>query len=326
MDGIVLDQDRSVAGFGLMVSNGVLTMNRSSGDPIADRRYAYAVGAAKDGDWRTASEVLEQALERASGWSPAWLALGEAREKQGDISGAVAAYRAALTFDRDDSLGAGPRLAQLEGVSPQALPTAYVRTLFDDYAPHFAHHLVDTLDYRGPTLVSEALEAATSHRRFAHAMDLGCGDGLTGKALRPRADRLTGVDVSTVMIERARRRMIYDELIVSELGAYLVASPPGVADLIVAADVLPYVGELGRLFAGVARGLAPQGMFACTGEADDGEGFRLGARLRFSHSKKYLIEEAKRAGLGLSGWRDSSARRENGHDVPGWVGVFSRLG
>jgi HEPN domain-containing protein len=34
-------------------------------DPIAERRYAYARAAARDGDWAAAAEVLEQALELA---------------------------------------------------------------------------------------------------------------------------------------------------------------------------------------------------------------------------------------------------------------------
>ncbi len=56
-------------------------------DPLAERRYDYAQAAAAEGDWRTAAEVLEQALERAPGWAPAWFALGEAREKLGEAGG-----------------------------------------------------------------------------------------------------------------------------------------------------------------------------------------------------------------------------------------------
>ena len=64
-------------------------------DPLAERRYAYARAAAGEGDWPTAAEVLEQALERAPAWPPALFALAEAQEKLGSHSEAAgAAYRA----------------------------------------------------------------------------------------------------------------------------------------------------------------------------------------------------------------------------------------
>ena len=48
----------------------------ASGDPLAERRFAYARAAADQGDFRAAAEVLEQALERAPDWAAAWFALG----------------------------------------------------------------------------------------------------------------------------------------------------------------------------------------------------------------------------------------------------------
>jgi predicted TPR repeat methyltransferase len=299
-------------------------MKRSSGDLIVDRRYEYAVAAAMDGDWRACAEILEQAIERAPDWAPAWLALGEAREKRGDVSGAAEAYVAAAALDRDDQLGAGPRLARLQGISPTALPIAYVRTLFDDYAPRFARHLIEALAYQGPALICEALGTVASNRRFSDAIDLGCGDGLAGEALRPRVDRLTGVDLSAAMIERARTRGLYDRLEVDEICAFLGQVPPDSADLILAADVLPYIGALTRLFEGVGRALAPNGLFACTAEGEAGEGFQLAPGLRFAHSDKYLVGQARAEGLSVRALQSRAARRENGDAAPGWVIVFAR--
>ena len=77
----------------------------ASGDPLAERRFAYARAAADEGDFRTAAEVLEQALERAPGWAAAWFALGEARQRLGEIDAAAAAFRSTLRADP-------PRLAR----------------------------------------------------------------------------------------------------------------------------------------------------------------------------------------------------------------------
>ena len=49
----------------------------TAGDLIAERRFAYAKAAAKDGDLGAAAELFEQALERAPHWAGAWFALGK---------------------------------------------------------------------------------------------------------------------------------------------------------------------------------------------------------------------------------------------------------
>jgi predicted TPR repeat methyltransferase len=51
-------------------------------------------------------------------------------------------------------------------------------------------------------------------------LDLGCGTGLSGQALRPLARRLTGVDLSPAMIDARRTRTVYDVLTVAEITAF----------------------------------------------------------------------------------------------------------
>ena len=43
----------------------------ASGDLIAERRFAYAKAAAKEGDFGAAAELFEQALELAPHWAAA---------------------------------------------------------------------------------------------------------------------------------------------------------------------------------------------------------------------------------------------------------------
>src|SRR6201999_4397445 len=100
---------------------------------------------------------------------------------------------------------------------------------------------------------------------------------------RPRAGRLDGIDLSPAMIEKARARGIYDGLVVGDIETALV----GRYDLILAADTLVYLGDLGPLFAAVADHLAPGGFFLFTTEAKDGEGFELGPKRRWRHSLPY---------------------------------------
>ena len=122
-------------------------------------------------------------------------------QELGGLAGAAAAFRRTLEADPSDAQGAAARLAQFgEPEPPAALPEAYVARLLDDYAPRFDRHLTDNLTHRGPALIVEALDAAASARRFASALDFGCGAGLMGEAIRDRGrgvhDALEAADVT----------------------------------------------------------------------------------------------------------------------------------
>ena len=295
------------------------------GDPLAERRFAYARAAAGEGDFAAAAEVLEQALERAPGWAAAWFALGEARERLGDRDGAAEAYRAAVRCDPADAQGAAARLALIgRGDPPTSLPAAYVARLFDQYAPRFEAHLTAALGYRAPALFAEALSAAAPGRRFVSALDIGCGGGLMGEALRDRVGHLTGVDLSPAMIARARERGVYDALVADDAVAVLRRQPPATFDLIVAADLLVYIGDLAPLFAAAATALTGDGLIAFSVETSEDDGFSLGASMRFAHSRAYVEATASAAGLRSLFVRAASIRREAGADAPGLICAFER--
>jgi predicted TPR repeat methyltransferase len=289
-------------------------------DLIAHRRYAYGKAAVEAGDWTAAADIFEQTAELAPGWAPAWFALGEARERLGDIEGAAEAFRATLKADRSDALGAAPRLALIgRADEPSALPEPYVARLFDDYAPRFDAHLTKALDYRAPALIAEALDLAAPGRRFASALDIGCGTGLMGEVVRQRVDRLAGVDLSPAMIARARERSLYDILETAEATAYLARSAPGAFDCILAADAFCYIGDLGPIFRACKRALAPGGVFSFSIESFAGEGFRLGKTVRFAHAPAYVEATARETGFRPLLMRVASTRQEAGDDVPGLI-------
>ena len=292
-------------------------------DLIAERRFAYAKAAADEGDWGAAAELFEQALERTPHWAAAWFALGEAREKLCDLDAAARAFRETLVADPADAQGAMARLALIgRGEAPDALTAAYVARLFDEYAPRFDEHLTDRLGYRAPGLIAEALSTVASGRRFASTLDLGCGTGLMGEALQGRVDRLAGVDLSAAMIAKARDRGVYDRFVVGDAAAMLGREPPGISDLIVAADALVYVGDLAPLFAAVARALTSDGLFAFSVETCEGDGFKLEPTMRFAHSRSYVETKAREAGLRPLLIQSESTRREAGADAPGLICVF----
>ena len=132
----------------------------SSGDLIADRRFDFARDLQLKGDLVAAADLLLQATELAPGFASAWFTLGEIREQLGERDAAIAAFRKAQEADPDDRHGASLRLMLLGAEQLSAMPPAYVRALFDQYAPKFETALVDDLGYRGPALLFKAVLAA----------------------------------------------------------------------------------------------------------------------------------------------------------------------
>lgn len=311
-----------------------------SGDLLADRRYAYARGLRDEGDLEAAADLALQALELAPGFAPALFLLGEVREAQhraapdaeeaGRLRGeAVTAYQAALALDPTDPLGAAVRLAALGAAETgAAMSPAYVRRLFDDYAPRFERHLVEGLRYRAPEMIAAALRRATGPHvggfRVGAVLDLGCGTGLMARALAGAAERIEGVDLSPGMLRQAARTGLYARLDEGDLVEHLRGRPASAFDLVVAADVFVYLADLGPVFREAARVLRANGPFAFTVQAHDGEGVALGEDGRYAHSEAYLREAAASAGLGVAVLEAVSTRQDRGRDVPGLLAVLRR--
>src|SRR5580704_2063473 len=210
----------------------------SSGDLMADRRFDFARDLQLKGDLVAAADLLLQAIELAPGFASAWFTLGEIRGQLGEPDAAIAAFRKAQVADPGDRHGAGLRLMLLGAEELSAMPPAYVKALFDQYAPRFEAALVDDLGYRGPALllaaVAIARAAADRPLAFSRAIDLGCGTGLAARAFSAVVDEIIGIDLSPRMIERARATGLYAEVDVAEIVEGLGGRPAGCADLILA--------------------------------------------------------------------------------------------
>lgn len=304
-------------------------LSASSGNPALDRRLDWARADLEAGDAAAAAELLADTVAEAPHFVAAWFLLGEARMAAGDEGGAAEAFRAVLTRDPADALGAGLRLARLGGAEAAgAMSADYVRTLFDQYAPRFDDALRGKLAYRGPEVLAEAVSAVCAGRQrpeqFTRGLDLGCGTGLAAGLFAGKVEALAGVDLSPAMVERAQALGLYARLEVGEMGAALAAEASESLDLILAADALCYVGDLAQIFAAASRALAPQGLFAFTLETHAGEGLLLRDTLRYAHGRALVQHQAAGAGLAVALLEDRSTRTEKGAPVPGLVAVLVR--
>ena len=300
----------------------------SSGDLVADRRYEFARDLWLKGDLVAAADLLQQAVELAPGFVSAWFMLGEIRQALGEHDAAIAAFQQAREADASDPHGASLRLMRLGAEEVAGMPKAYVRALFDQYAPKFESALVDDLGYRGPSLLFKAVLAARCAVRkpafFKCGIDLGCGTGLAAAAFAKEVDRFIGIDLSPRMIEKSRATGLYAELEVNDMLEALRAKRDASADLILAADAMVYVADLVPLLKEVNRVLAAGGVLAFTAETHAGDGVVIGEGLRYAHGAAHVRASLQAAGLKLSLFEELSARNEDNVPVPGLVVVAAR--
>jgi len=300
----------------------------SSGDMIADRRFDFARDLQMKGDLAAAADLLLQAIDLAPGFASAWFTLGEIREQLGERDAAIGAFRKAQDADPEDRHGASLRLMLLGADKLSAMPPAYVRALFDQYAPKFEAALVDDLGYRGPSLLFKAVLSVRAAIRkpafFKRAIDLGCGTGLAATAFAKEVDEFIGIDLSPRMIERARLTGFYAELEVAEMVHGLRDRPDASANLILAADAMVYLSDLAPVLQESKRVLVGGGLLAFTVETHDGDGVILGEGLRYAHGAGYVRSAIEAAGLSLSRLENLSARNEDNAPVPGLVVVATK--
>ncbi|MBX3607488.1 MAG: tetratricopeptide repeat protein [Piscinibacter sp.] len=268
-----------------------------------------------------ALQSFERALALRPDFADALLNRGELLLEIGQRSAGIESLQQARAAGADDAKIAFT-LASLGVEEPaEAAPAEFVRELFDQYAHGFDAHLTGRLGYRAPALIDAALQPFAL--RGQQVVDLGCGTGLCGPALRPLAARLDGVDLSGAMLERARDLALYDELRCAEIVADLAATP-GRYDLAVAADVLIYFGALDALFAALHAALRPRGRFVFTVEAGEGQDFELRPTRRYVHAAAYLARLAQAQGFELLRLSGEVLRHEGRAEVPGHLVVLQR--
>lgn len=292
-------------------------------DPMTLRNLGQALTAL--GRAGEAVAPLRAAVTLSPHFDEAWLALAHALRELGDSAPArEAAARAAE--------GAGEVAEQarflLAGFgaapAPAAPPEGYVKGLFDTYAPRFDAELTGRLAYRTPELLGELLaELGLARDASREVLDLGCGTGLSGLVLRPFAARLTGVDLSPRMLERAAARGIYDSLHEAEMLGFL-AQQPAAFGLIAAVDVLNYLGDLVPALHAIAAALRPGGLAAFSLETGAAGGYALHEGLRYRHDAEAVSAAAQAMGFEELACDLAVLRQDRGEPVRGALLVLRR--
>jgi predicted TPR repeat methyltransferase len=304
-------------------ADAALAAERDSTDAHLHRATALAQLGRADEALAAFRRLLAIDPRHAAAWSGSGTLLRETDR----LDEAAHAFREALRHGADGELN-GFYLASVEAAAaPPTAPRAYVAGLFDSYADDFDAHLVGALRYQAHRRLVDGLVAIAGEARFESALDLGCGTGLCGPLVRARVARLTGVDLSARMLEKARALGVYDHLAHADIVAFLAGADERY-DLVLAADVFIYVGDLAPTFALLERTMA-RGVFCFSVEALDGDDaasdLRLLPSLRYAHSKPYLLRLASAHGFEVVATASAPVREDQRQAVDGLYVYLRRV-
>lgn len=201
--------------------------------------------------------------------------------------------------------------------------TVYIQKIFDAFAVDFDETLAG-LEYQVPEMIAKSVQKNFKKEFFKSVsyLDIGCGTGLCGAAIKPLLgwSRLTGVDLSEKMLEKAKEKNVYDRLVVDEIINFLVQNTQ-MYHLVTAGDVLTYFGDLRKVFDGVSRVLAPEGLFVFTVTENHvcDDDYYLMPSGRFIHTLDYVFKIMTKYGFeNLSAVR-TPLRNEGDRVVYGYV-------
>ncbi len=239
-----------------------------------------------------------------------------------DLPQATQHLRHYLRLVPEDHIGARLLLAYTGAEAiPERPAPAYITRLYDNYAASYDRKLVGSLHYQCPQLIRAALER--HGQNTVAILDLGCGTGLCGQAVRSMATRLDGVDLSPQMIAKARQRAIYNELAVGDLYPFL-EKKAGCYDVIVAAGVFEHIGDPRHVFQAAFGALRDSGLFVFTAEDNPTQMLSVNSSGYYMHGRAYLAERATQCGFAVSSLESATLRLDNGAAVRGLCVVLSK--
>jgi predicted TPR repeat methyltransferase len=279
----------------------------------------------KLGRFAEAASAYREALRCDPSLHPAYFALATALARAGQREEAIRCYEEYLRRDPADLYGARFGLAHLGAAPlPAGSSPAHLDHVYAARASAWAQGERDDVGYQGAKLVAAAAEAALGGVRDLAILDAGCGTGLVGQLLKPRARRLDGVDLSAAMLARAEASGAYDRLDRGDLVGYLAAHPSAY-DLVVSAATLIHFGDLLPVFAAAATALGAGGLFVFTVFPHDGEGIGATIFQCFAHSPAYIAETAAAAGFAVVLQERAIHEYHHGEPVMALVVTLRRL-
>ena len=295
-------------------------------DIETESTYSVAKMAQTQGNFEIAIRCYKKIIDLEPEHGDAVWGLAEASYGNKDLVEALRWYqRYAEIYPRDPE--AEHMVAALcDGPKPSRASDEYVRETFNHFAEDFDRQLLEDLEYMAPKHIHGLFKRISAANLVGlNILDAGCGTGLSGVSFKRYAGRLTGVDLSSEMLKRARDRDIYDELLESEV-AVCMRDRPDTFDLIIAVDGFCYIGDLAETLHAARIALKPAGLLLFSVEAQSKRGYSLTESGRYAHKPAYIRRIAKSAGFHeMQSFRET-LRMEYGSPVQGYLTALQKLG
>src|ERR1700712_5286582 len=137
---------------------------------------------------------------------------------------------------------------------------------YDEWANGYDDDLA-SWSYQAPTMVADTV--VSRHPEAGSALDVGCGTGLVGRALRAKgfAGQILGLDISQASLDLAQQSETYDSLERADLQQRLPVADDS-ADAVVCVGVMTYLPEVEAVWREFARVAGPGGLVVAT-QRDD---------------------------------------------------------
>jgi predicted TPR repeat methyltransferase len=280
-------------------------------------------------------EALDQAeIVSRSSEDPAFphSAMGELLARCGASEAALVCFKAHLERHPDDEEGVGLWLAALGAApTPERASDSHLDRLYSARAANWDEKADRATGYRGAELVASMLARLSNGPEKLDIIDAGCGTGLVGSLIAHKAKRLTGVDASLPMLERARAKGLYQHLQHGDLVGFLQRQTAA-CDAITCAATLIHFGDLRPAFEAAASSLRDQGLFILTlfpNENEDdasvhtADGWVQGGC--FKHGRNYVRRVAETTGFSVEAIETSVHEFSKDRPVMGLVVALRRM-
>lgn len=137
---------------------------------------------------------------------------------------------------------------------------------YDQWAKGYDDDL-SSWSYQAPAVVADTV--ASRHPEAGSVLDVGCGTGLVGRALRDRglAGKILGLDISQASLDIAQQGGAYDSVEQADLQQRLPLDDDSV-DAVVCVGVMTYLPDVEAVWREFARVVRPGGLVVATQRED----------------------------------------------------------
>lgn len=292
------------------------------GDSSVDTIYNMALCHQDSGEFSKAASFYDIVLAKDPDHLATLNNYAYLCHKSNDLTKAEELYRQLLQLNPEHE-AAQHMLNSLLGKTPDTAPLHYIESVFDSYAETFEENLLQDLCYQTPTELWQQYRALFPDTNDCRCLDLGCGTGLAAEAFSPACRTLTGVDISTEILKVAEKKNLYRKVFQNDILSFLDQTQDSF-DLIIAADVFTYMGDLEPVFRACADHTDPDGILCFSVEESQQDTFMLKKSGRFGHSPTYLEGLCRKTGWSILACRHSKLRQDKKEWILGYLFILQK--